>query len=683
MTTELRPAPAGPPTPAGARGVVVDEALPLPPGVQLRAAWAAARARNAMRHRGLMVTGAVLALVLALGALVLVPREAMRIARSAAPRPGEKVDTTALANAVVDEQRTFAEADSSVSAGRAAAARARQVLLAARARAAAALPPATPATRDSLAAALGALERLITRAQTSPLPSSYRALADSPELRGDARVRVLVDSLDEVEREREAFGVVGGVDPIYVSLTNTTTRLGRAIEAVAERRRTALRDALTASESAPMGGAAPGAPAGAPTGAVPGATPAAGSPPQQQVAPTTAQAPDPSAARPTAGTPAPALPGAPAAPPALSAADSATLAALPVADTLGDAARRDAARTRLAQAEAALRAARARNEAVDRRVAAARARANFDTPPVAMLGAALALALVAGFATALVGEVRRPRVADAREAERVTRTRVLAVVRPEAVIADRARRRADVDVPPLVDTSVESYRLLYLSMAATGAAVPVVTVVGAEAAVAAAIAANVAAIAAEDGRSTLVIDADMGRAAASVAFGVGMRPGLSDALRAGLPVTEAIVPVAVGRALTVDLVPAGLAPTPPVVRAPAPPGAQRHDDDPVAIGTALEPLRDDLARLARRYDLTVVSIPPTEVERGAHSVLVGPDVIVCARTGHTPITGLAREITRLRALGARVRGLVLWEGEPPVIPTRAELRDATRGTRAA
>ncbi|MGZ8492461.1 MAG: hypothetical protein ACXWZS_09690, partial [Gemmatirosa sp.] len=117
MTTDLRPAPSGPPPAAGARGVVVDDTLPLPPGVQLRAAWAAARARNALRHRGLLVTGAVLALVLALGALVLVPREAMRAARSAAPRPGEKVDTMALATAVRAEQQTFAQADSSVTAG--------------------------------------------------------------------------------------------------------------------------------------------------------------------------------------------------------------------------------------------------------------------------------------------------------------------------------------------------------------------------------------------------------------------------------------------------------------------------------------------------------------------------------------------------------------------------------------
>jgi Mrp family chromosome partitioning ATPase len=672
VTTDLRP--TTPAFPAGPRGVVVDEPLPLPPGVQLRAAWAAARARNAMRRRGVLITGAVLALVLALGALVLVPREAIRAARNAAPRPGEKVDTAALALAVAGEQRAFARADSAVDAGRAAAARARQVLLAARARAAAALPPATPATRDSLATALGALERLLTRAQTSPLPSSYRALAESPELRADARVRTLVDSLDEVEREREAFGVVGGVDPIYVSLTNTVTRLGRAIEAVAERRRVALRDALTASESAPsLGGAAPGAPAPGAAGGSGGATSAPGAPggpPQQQDAPGAGAAPNPANAAQTAGTQA-----APA-PPALTAADSALLATLPAGDTTGAAAEREAARTRLAQGEAALRAARARNQAVDRRVAAARARANFDTPPLAMLGASLAISLVAGFAAALGGEVRRPRVADAREAERVTRARVLAVVRPEAVIAERARRETDANAPPLVDTSVESYRLLYLSMAAAGAAVPVVTVLGVEPEVAAAVAANVAALGAEDGRSTLVVDADMGRGAVSVALGLGLRPGLSDALRAGLPVAEAIAPVPVGRALTVDVIPAGIAPPPPLVgRAESqPPGARRADDDPAVLGTALEPLREDLARLTRRYDLTVVCVPPTELDRGAHTVLVAPDVIVCARAGHTPVAALSREIARLRGLGARVRGLVVWEGEPPSVPTRAELR---------
>ena len=48
------------------------------------------------------------------------------------------------------------------------------------------------------------LDRLIGRAQTSPLPASFRALADARAVRGDPRVRAALDSLDEVEREVSA-----------------------------------------------------------------------------------------------------------------------------------------------------------------------------------------------------------------------------------------------------------------------------------------------------------------------------------------------------------------------------------------------------------------------------------------------------------------------------------------------
>jgi hypothetical protein len=47
-------------------------------------------------------------------------------------------------------------------------------------------------------------------------------------------------------------------------------------------------------------------------------------------------------------------------------------------------------------------------------------------------------------------------------------------------------------------------------------------------------------------------------------------------------------------------------------------------------------------------------------------VLAG-DVIVCARAGHTPLAGLTREIARLNALGAQVRGLVIWDDDPPAL----------------
>src|SRR5438105_5801269 len=89
--------------------------------------------------------------------------------------------------------------------------------------------PAVREQRDSLGAELTTLNRLIDRAENAPLPTSYRALAASPSVAADPRVRVLLDSLADVERERNAFGAVGGVDPVYLSLTSRSTAIGRGI----------------------------------------------------------------------------------------------------------------------------------------------------------------------------------------------------------------------------------------------------------------------------------------------------------------------------------------------------------------------------------------------------------------------------------------------------------------------
>ena len=84
-----------------------------------------------------------------------------------------------------------------------------------------------------------------------------------------------------------------------------------------------------------------------------------------------------------------------------------------------------------------------------------------------------------------------------------------------------------------------------------------------------------------------------------------------------------------------------------------------------ATGSALDTLRLDLGRLARRYDFAVLGVPPGDAEADARGLRIAPDVIVCARAGHTPLAGLAREVWRLREAGARVRGIVLWDDERP------------------
>jgi Mrp family chromosome partitioning ATPase len=693
--------------------LLVAESPALAPGVRLRSAWASARARNALRRPGVIggVGGAVLAASLA--ALVLVPREAMRAARSAAPRPGEKVDTAALAARGAEERVAFLRSEAAVAAKRQQAARAVAVA-AARARAAAAAARGGVEVRDSLRGVIGELDALIARAQTSPLPGSFRALAGARGLRGDPRVRAAIDSLDEVEREREAFGVVGGVDPVYVSLTNRVTQLGRVVEGVAERRRAALQEAVDATTRAaatgagavgdsvgnratsatsgvgaastgatPPGVAAGGAPipgvggvvAGGPVGEVVGGTP--GGPPQTQGGAAALAAPNQN----VAGRADSAATGRSAAPSVRAGSPFAAQAVVRV-DTVADVARRDTARARLQQVEAALAVARMRNQAVDRRVAAARERADVDTPPLAVVLATTVLAAALGFAAALAGELRRPRLADADEAERVTRVRVLAVVRPtDEVNHGRARRSADLDVPTLVDASVESYRLLYLSLSATGAAVSRVAVTAAEPSVATAVALNVAAAAADDGRSTLVVDADVRYAMTSAALGVRDRLGLADALGGGFPMDELVIPVRVGRGVTVDVIPAGGGRQRSA-------GGQRRGPGTVAARAAVtggegagrphaEP-RVELARVARGYDMTVASLPPVppggagEVDPDAVARdVLAREVIVCARAGHTPLAGLTREIARLNALGARVRGLVVWDDELPPAPASA------------
>ena len=65
-------------------------------------------------------------------------------------------------------------------------------------------------------------------------------------------------------------------------------------------------------------------------------------------------------------------------------------------------------------------------------------------PPMGMLGAALVLGLVVGFSVALIREMIRPRVGNAREAERLTGAPVLARIDArEELSAELNRRRAD------------------------------------------------------------------------------------------------------------------------------------------------------------------------------------------------------------------------------------------------
>src|SRR6476661_8176780 len=199
--------------------------------------WMAARARNALRR--VVVFGIVggVVFVAALIAFVVVPRNASRKALAVAAQIEARTDSSPV---VAARDRYVAEvtaADSVLDATRRAANPPPAPVIDT-------FPPAVRALRDSLNAELVTLNRLIDRAENAPLPTSYRALAASPTVAADPRVRILLDSLADIERERNAYGAVGGVDPVYLSLTSRATAIGREIKGIADAKRGEMRGKL-------------------------------------------------------------------------------------------------------------------------------------------------------------------------------------------------------------------------------------------------------------------------------------------------------------------------------------------------------------------------------------------------------------------------------------------------------
>src|SRR4029450_6379257 len=205
---------------------------------EMRAAWVAARARNTLRHPLRLAAISGTGFTVARRLLVLTQRNARRASRQIAPLSAHWRDTTTLLLAVDTTSRRLAVAESALAARRTLASRPTYIPPTDT------FPAAIRVRRDSLAVASTELARLLERVENSPLPQSYRALGESRSLSNDSRVRAMLDSLADIEREREEFGAGGGVDPIFVALTARATAIGRSIQAIAEARQNAIHDSL-------------------------------------------------------------------------------------------------------------------------------------------------------------------------------------------------------------------------------------------------------------------------------------------------------------------------------------------------------------------------------------------------------------------------------------------------------
>jgi Mrp family chromosome partitioning ATPase len=545
--------------------------------------WMAARARNALRR--VVVFGIVggVVFIAALIAFVIVPRNASRKALAVASKIEARTDS---APAVAARDRYLAEATSTDSVLTAA----RQAAMPVAVPVIDTFPPAVRAQRDSLNGELATLNRLIDRAENAPLPTSYRALAASPAVAADPRVRVLLDSLADIERERNAFGAVGGVDPVYLSLTSRATAIGRAIQGIADVKRGEVRGKLALIRPVP----------------------------------------------------------APVERPKISV------------DTITLLAQHATAQQNYAIAAKQVDQIKQRNTRIDRESAHARELANVGAPPWAMLAAAVVLALAVGFAASFGTELKRPHIADPREAEQTTGARVLTVIRPPEVVVERSRRQADVEAPPLIDVVSESYRTLYLHIASVEASVPIVTITGDDPGIVATVASNLAASAAYEARSTLLVDVDPTTCSVASVLRIRPDPGLSGIITGTATWPEAIVPTTIGRDRPLDVLPSGTRRSGP------------------AEPDVVEEVRKELARMQRRYDFIIITAPTSYVQRSASSIIPAPDVILCARIAHTTVGGLKTAVDSLRGADMRIHGLVLWDAEMPQLETREEMLGATR-----
>ncbi|HMI55684.1 MAG TPA: hypothetical protein VK494_05820 [Gemmatimonadaceae bacterium] len=545
--------------------------------------WMAARARNALRR--VLVFGIVggVVFIAALIAFVVVPRSASRKAQAVAANIEARTDSAPVVSARDRYLVQINATDSVLNATR-------RALMPVPTPVIDTFPPAVRAQRDSLDAELATLNRLIDRAENAPLPTSYRALAASPSVAADPRVRVLLDSLADIERERNAFGAVGGVDPVYLSLTSRATAIGREIKGIADAKRGEVRGQLALIRPTP----------------------------------------------------------APVVKPVITV------------DTTKVLAQRIAAQQSYAAVVKQLEQINQKNARIDRESARARELANVGAPPWAMLAAAVVLALAVGFAASFGTELKRPHIADAREAEQVSGARVLTVVKPPEVVVERSRRQADVEAPPLIDVVSESYRTLYLHIASVEASVPIVTITGDDPGIVATVASNLAASAAYEARSTLLVDVDPTTCSVASVLRIRPDPGLSGIITGNATWPEAIVPTTIGRDRPLDVLPSGTSrsglPEPNVV----------------------EDVRKELARMQRRYDFIIIAAPTSYVQRSANSVIPAPDAILCARMAHTTLGGLKAAVDRLRGADMRIHGLVLWDAEMPQLETREEMLGAAR-----
>jgi hypothetical protein len=241
----------------------------------------------------------------------------------------------------------------------------------------------------------------------------------------------------------------------------------------------------------------------------------------------------------------------------------------------------------------------------------------------------------------------------------------LATIRPRPRNPDRQRRSTDRDAPPYFDPGADGYQLTYLHVARAGASRLVLTIAGDDMGVVGVIATNVAAIAADEARSVIIIDADPRTAPVAAALRIRAEPGFTDVVNQNVDWAELTTQAMVGRDRVIDVIPSGLS-------------SEALDGARV---TAL--FRREATRLSRHYEAIIVVSSIEQAVAGIPGALPIPDTILCARVGHTRLADLQAALDGIRAAGGSPLGIVLWDALPPALPTPERLATSPRPLRTA
>jgi Mrp family chromosome partitioning ATPase len=306
-------------------------------------------------------------------------------------------------------------------------------------------------------------------------------------------------------------------------------------------------------------------------------------------------------------------------------------------DTGGARAARDSARREVTSAESLLRDARQWHAQVQARAdsdARARAARILGASPFVVATSALLVVSVLMFALAVVAETRVPTISHAREVERITGLPVLA-----SAVGFRVPREGRARLQP--GTGVDPFRMVYLSLTASGTRERVVCVTGDDVSRTVAVAARLAVSAAADERATLLVDLAPGVASTSTFFGWRDEPGFTEAIAGVRLWREVARPIGASEGLAIDVIPAG--------------GLRQDTTSSVQNEIA----RSEFAAFLGEYDFTVLAAPTASAAAMAATACGSPPTILVARVARTRLRALQSSILWLRTAGVNLHGILL------------------------